>query len=188
MFDEDARMSNEEIWRTTASGPGLSEKINLFVYGSLMYEPVWRRLVASEFERKAAQLTGYRRLKIKNEDYPGLVKGIGTVHGIVWLAVDEQTLQRIDEFEADCYRRISGVVVDGAGAEIPAYFFVIKESDAFMVEDAEWDVQEFERNGLSHFIDSYVGFTKTLSARQVKNVANVGHESPIKTGLRLNPH
>jgi len=132
--------------------------MNLFVYGTLMYEQVWRRLVAGEFERKAAQLSGYRRLKIKNEDYPGLVRGIGTVRGIVWLAVDRETLRRIDEFEATCYRRNSGVVIDDAGAEIPADFFVIKESFRAIVEEAEWDVEEFERRGLSRFIDSYAGF------------------------------
>jgi gamma-glutamylcyclotransferase (GGCT)/AIG2-like uncharacterized protein YtfP len=156
-------MKNEQQNCPTAGSaipdrPAPSGKINLFVYGSLMYEPVWRRLVAGEFERKPAQLSGYRRLKIKNEDYPGLVRGIGTVLGIVWLAVDEQTLQRIDDFEAACYRRISGLVTDVAGVEIPADFFVIKESETFIVEEAEWDVQEFEHYGLLRFIDSYAGF------------------------------
>ncbi len=123
-----------------------------------MYEAIWRRLVDGEFERKAAQLSGYRRLKIMNEDYPGLVRGIGTVHGVVWLAVDEQTLQRIDEFEAACYQRISGVVIGGAGVEIPADFYAIKDSATFLLEEKEWDAQEFERHGLPRFTDSYTGF------------------------------
>jgi ABC-type amino acid transport substrate-binding protein/gamma-glutamylcyclotransferase (GGCT)/AIG2-like uncharacterized protein YtfP len=138
--------------------PAVSGIVNLFVYGSLMYEQVWRRLVSGEFACKAAHLSGYRRRKIKDEDYPGLVRGIGTVHGIVWLGLDEQTLRRIDEFEASCYRRISGVVIDDAGAELLAEFFVVKESDRSILEEADWDPQEFESSGLSHFLKSYAGF------------------------------
>lgn len=138
--------------------PAVSGKINLFVYGTLMYEQVWRKLITGEFERRDAHLSGYRRLKIKDEDYPGLVRGIGTVHGVVWLALDDQALKRIDDFEASFYRRISGVVVDDAGVEILAEFFVIKESDRSILEEAEWDPLEFERHRLSHFLSSYAGF------------------------------
>jgi ABC-type amino acid transport substrate-binding protein/gamma-glutamylcyclotransferase (GGCT)/AIG2-like uncharacterized protein YtfP len=138
--------------------PAVSGVINLFVYGSLMYEKVWRRLVSGQFERKAAYLSGYRRLKIRNEDYPGLVRGIGTVHGMVWLGLDEQTLKRIDEFEASLYRRISGIVIDDVGTELSAEFFVVKESERSILEDTEWDPKEFESSGLSRFLSSYAGF------------------------------
>ena len=138
--------------------PAVSGKINLFVYGSLMYKQVWRKLINGEFERRDAHLSGYRRLKIKDEDYPGLVRGIGTVHGVVWLGLDDQALKRIDDFEAPFYRRISGVVVDDAGVEILAEFFAIKESDRSVLEEAEWDPLQFERHGLSHFLSSYAGF------------------------------
>jgi ABC-type amino acid transport substrate-binding protein/gamma-glutamylcyclotransferase (GGCT)/AIG2-like uncharacterized protein YtfP len=138
--------------------PAVSGKVNLFVYGSLMYEPVWRKLITGEFERRDAHLSGYRRFKIKGEHYPGVFRGIGTVHGVVWLGLDDQALKRIDEFEAPFYRRISGVVIDDAGVEIPAEFFAIKESDRSVLEEAEWDPLEFERQGLSHFLSSYAGF------------------------------
>ena len=132
--------------------------MNLFVYGSLMYREVWTRLVDRDFERRPARLSGYRRLKIRNEDYPGLVRGVGTVSGIVWLDLDEQTVRRLDEFEAECYRRVSGSVVDDGGKELPADFFVIKESHRAILEDDEWDADDFERRGLRRFIDSYSGF------------------------------
>lgn len=133
-------------------------KVNLFVYGSLMYEEIWRRLVSREFQRMPARLDGYRRLRIRGEDYPGLVKGAGTVSGRVWLGVDEDTLKRIDRFEAECYRRVSGRVVNDAGVEMPADFFEIKESHMSLVEDVEWDTREFERSGLARFVAGYAGF------------------------------
>ena len=57
---------------------------NLFVYGSLMYEPVWRRIVRGEFQSTRASLRGYRRLCVVNEDYPAIVKGAGIVAGLVF--------------------------------------------------------------------------------------------------------
>jgi gamma-glutamylcyclotransferase (GGCT)/AIG2-like uncharacterized protein YtfP len=133
-------------------------RINLFVYGTLMYEVVWKRLVADDFVQKRARLSGYRRLEIRGEDYPGLVRGVGTVEGTVWLDVEERTLHRIDEFEADCYRRVSGVVIDDAGQEIPADFFVIRESHTKLVEQVEWDPRKFEEAGLERFVRSYSRF------------------------------
>ncbi len=136
-------------------GPG---KTNLFVYGSLMYEEVWRRLVTRECKRIPAWLYGYRRLRIRGEDYPGLVKGDDKVRGVVCLGLDDETLRRIDRFEADCYQRGSGEVVNEAGEKIPADFFEIKQSHMFVIEQKEWDAEEFERSGLARFLADYEGF------------------------------
>ena len=133
-------------------------KTNLFVYGSLMYEEVWRRLVSREFRRMPARLDGYRRLRIKGEDYPGLVKGAGVVHGTVLLELDDETLGRLERFEAECYRRVSGRVIGDSGVEIPADFFEIRESHMSLVEDVEWDVRKFEQSGLTRFLAGYAGF------------------------------
>jgi gamma-glutamylcyclotransferase (GGCT)/AIG2-like uncharacterized protein YtfP len=141
-----------------ADHPPVRGSINVFVYGSLMYPEVWNRLVDRDFECRPAQLSGYRRLKVKNEEYPGLVRDIGTVSGVVWLALDEQTVRRLDTFEAKCYRRVAGIVMDEAGRELPADFYVIKESYRDILEDAEWDPDDFQRRGLRRFIDSYAGF------------------------------
>jgi len=140
--------------------PAYSGKTNLFVYGSLMYEQVWRRLVTRKFLQKAARLSGYRRLRIKNEDYPALVKGIGTVFGNLWLDVDDENLRRLDRFEAACYQRVPGVVIDESGAEIAVEYFEIKESHRSIVEEVEWNEREFERKGLSRFVKNYAGFNQ----------------------------
>jgi predicted nuclease of restriction endonuclease-like (RecB) superfamily len=48
--------------------------------------------------------------------------------------------------------------MDEAGRELPADFYVIKESYRDILEDAEWDPDDFQRRGLRRFIDSYAGF------------------------------
>lgn len=137
------------------TGPGAT---NVFVYGSLMYDMVWSRLVNQHFQKVSAELTGYRRVRIKDEDYPGLIKGVGVVRGTVWLGLDDETLARLDRFEADCYERVTEIVVDDDDNGIQADCYRIKESYRSVVEDVEWDQQEFERNGLQRFVSSYTGF------------------------------
>jgi ABC-type amino acid transport substrate-binding protein/gamma-glutamylcyclotransferase (GGCT)/AIG2-like uncharacterized protein YtfP len=139
--------------------PAGSRATNVFVYGSLMYDAVWSRLVSRQYQKVSARLSGYRRLKIKDEDYPGLVKGIGVVRGIVWLGLDDETLARLDRFEADCYERVTEIVVDDDGNGIQADCYRIKESArSVLLEDADWDEDEFERTGLQRFVNSYSGF------------------------------
>lgn len=141
-------------------------KINLFVYGSLMFDEVWKRLVSGDFERTPARLAGYRRLKIKNEEYPGLVKDVGVVRGILCKGVDEQTMKRLDEFEADCYERVDGVVLTDDGKEIPAAYYEVKDTHRGLLEQADWDEEAFRRAGLARFIDGYRGFRQGAATAQ----------------------
>jgi ABC-type amino acid transport substrate-binding protein/gamma-glutamylcyclotransferase (GGCT)/AIG2-like uncharacterized protein YtfP len=147
---------------TDLERPAIQPSTNLFVYGSLMFDEVWHRLVTLPFERKPARLSGYRRLKIKDQDYPAVVRGVGTVRGTVCLGLDEETMRRLDAFEAGCYRRVSGVVIDKTGTEILADFFAIKESHLHLVEDEPWDEGEFARDGLARFVGGYAGFRDRL--------------------------
>ena len=66
-----------------ARGPGdlaslanaLSASVNVFTYGSLMYEAVWSRVVRGQYPWVAARLPGFRRLAIRDAAYPAVVPG-----------------------------------------------------------------------------------------------------------------
>lgn len=47
-------------------------KQHLFTYGSLMFENVWRRVVSGRYRSTPATLHGYRRQRVRGEDYPAL--------------------------------------------------------------------------------------------------------------------
>ena len=83
---------------------------SVFVYGTLMYDEVWSRIVIGKYKRIDAQLSGYRRLKFKDENCPGIVKGEGTVKGLVRLQVDQDNVARLDTFEGTYYERVQEVV------------------------------------------------------------------------------
>ena len=131
---------------------------NVFVYGTLMYDEVWSRIVIGEHKRIDAQLSGYRRLKFKDENYPGIVKGEGTVRGLVRVDVNQDNLARLDTFEGTYYERVQEVVQDARGKDIQVDVYRIKERYTWMLEDVEWDMGQFEASGLRQFLSQYAGF------------------------------
>lgn len=131
---------------------------NLFVYGALMYEEVWWRIVSGEFRKINGQVSGYRRLAVKNEEYPGLVKGEGVVPGCIWLGLDEANLARLDLFEGEYYERIPTLALDEAGNRVDVHIYGFKTEFRSLLENRDWNVEEFEKKGLKKFISRYVGF------------------------------
>ncbi len=62
---------------------------NLFVYGALMYGDIWKHVVKGNCKKYKGKLSGYRRLKIHNKIYPGLVNGNGEVDGYIRINVSD---------------------------------------------------------------------------------------------------
>lgn len=133
---------------------------NVFVYGTLMYDEVWNIVVGGKHKKTGAQLKGYKRFKIKGEEYPGIVKGKGTVKGFVRLDVDEANVSRLDCFEAEEYERVEEYVQDQNGQDIKVDVYRIREEYKPMLEDHDWDLDNFEKVGLKKFRLNYVGFKR----------------------------
>ena len=131
---------------------------NIFVYGSLMYDEVWNKIVQGFHQKIEAEIVGYQRLKVKNADYPGLVKGEGIVQGLVWLNVSQDNIEKLDLFEGQFYQRVEGIATDMNNNQIVVDFYLIKDSYLSILEDFEWDQEEFQLNGLENFLKNYTGF------------------------------
>ena len=131
---------------------------NLFVYGALMYEEVWSRIVQGDFCKIKGQISGYRRLAVKNEEYPGLVVGDGIVQGYIWLGLDEGNLARLDIFEGEYYERTPAIAVDKEGNSMDVNVYSFRKEFLGLLENNDWNVKEFEKYGLKKFISRYVGF------------------------------
>jgi gamma-glutamylcyclotransferase (GGCT)/AIG2-like uncharacterized protein YtfP len=138
-----------------------SKGMNVFTYGSLMFEPVWSRLVRGSYGKKAARLHGFTRRRIRGDVYPVVFRSQDEdwVDGIVYLDVSDEDLLHLDSFEGEIYARQSHwVAVEGADEGIVADAYVLKESYAHMRDDREWDPSWFARHGLPAFIGHYKGF------------------------------
>ena len=125
-----------------------------------MYEEVWDRIVEGNFEKSKGQISGYRRVAVKDEEYPGLIAGEGIVAGCIWYGVDNNNLQRLDLFEGDYYERIPVQAINEAGDSIEVSVYRFKKDFHGLLVKKDWDVNEFERSGLNKFIERYVGFDR----------------------------
>jgi gamma-glutamylcyclotransferase (GGCT)/AIG2-like uncharacterized protein YtfP len=131
---------------------------SVFTYGSLMFEQVWRQVVAGRYDRLPATLQGFRRQRVRGASYPSLRRCEGhAVGGILYLDVTHADLAALDAFEGEDYRRIPVQVTADPTAGTPqaarllaadAYLFV---ADA-KVEPGEWDAGRFEREQIAAFL------------------------------------
>src|SRR5690606_14239587 len=98
-----------------------------FTYGSLMFSPVWSRLVRGAHDSVAARLDGYQRYVVLGQDYPGLIARAGvSVIGRTYLDVDADDLRRLDVFDRSRYRRqdVRPTLASGAAREAQRYLWV----------------------------------------------------------------
>jgi len=135
---------------------------NVFTYGSLMFEPVWKRVVRQRYASREARLDGYVRRKVRGEEYPAVVPAAGcAVTGLVYFNVNPADLQRLDRFEGRWYHRRRESLLINDGSRIRGWVYVFREAfrDRLQVED--WDPSEFSRRGLHRFLKRYPGFERS---------------------------
>lgn len=135
--------------------------MNIFCYGSLMYPEVWNLIVKGRYQQQQAKICGYRRKKVKNELYPGLIATLpeDTVAGTVYFSVTDEDLTRLDLFEAEIYIRIKVNCFLVNNSCIEAFAYLIHPQKQTVLEPEDWNQQEFETNGLTRFLKKYQGFT-----------------------------
>ena len=135
-------------------------------YGSLMFDPVWEKVVEGRYASLAARADGLRRQGVQGEHYPGVFRAAdGQVDGRLYLDVSAEDLARIDAFEGDDYQRVSMSVVVRAvdagsragpavGEEVPAEVYLFLP--VALLDGKEWDPVAFERTGVGAVIDDYI--------------------------------
>lgn len=134
--------------------------MNLFTYGSLMFDEVWSQLVRGDYLKRSARLRGFTRRRVQGDVYPVVVQSHegDWVDGVVYFDIGPDDLKRLDLFEAEPYDRQTHVVVVDDREEHHADTYVLKDCYRHMIHDCEWDPQWFAREALPIFIGSYKGF------------------------------
>jgi len=132
---------------------------NIFVYGSLMFDDVWNRIVQHRYEKHAAVLSGYKRLSVKGEGYPGLVKSFNSsVEGVVYFDVTAQDIKRLDRFEGGYYKKIPVTVTCETGQVVNADVYLFNKRNRRLLNNKQWDPVRFQAHHLRQFITKYSGF------------------------------
>ncbi|MET0963710.1 MAG: gamma-glutamylcyclotransferase family protein [Noviherbaspirillum sp.] len=124
---------------------------NVFTYGSLMFDEVWRKVVAGRYRSQAATLLDHRRHAITGVSYPAIVSMPGErVAGLLYLDVSADDLARLDAFEGTEYRRDALPVVLENGETVSAWTYVWL--DHGRLSDAQWLSEAFR---LREFLETY---------------------------------
>lgn len=129
--------------------------MNVFAYGSLMFDPVWRAVVGRVNPSVPGRLARFAAFKISGQTFPGLatVPG-GKVTGRVWLEVTEAELGELDRFESGIYQREQLTVDTAPGGPLPCWTYVVRPDCRSLLLPELWDCEEFERLHLATFIES----------------------------------
>lgn len=117
--------------------------VRVFTYGSLMFAPVWERVVGGRYRSLPARLHDYVRLAVRGASYPGIVEREGAqVDGLLYLDVDPADLDRLDAFEGSEYARRDLVVSlpDGSQNTAAAYVYLLPAK----LDEHEWDPARFD--------------------------------------------
>jgi gamma-glutamylcyclotransferase (GGCT)/AIG2-like uncharacterized protein YtfP len=125
--------------------------VNVFTYGSLMFEPVWNQVCLGRYLTRKLILNDFQRYCIKNESYPAVIPQQGaTVEGLVYLDVSHADQVRLNQFE--------GVEYTLRYHEIEGLTVVFYEYVALArLDRRDWIPSEFEQQGLPLFLARHVG-------------------------------
>lgn len=140
--------------------------MNIFTYGSLMFERVWTAVVTSTYRKTPAWLCGYQRRKIRGQAYPALIPGAAAdqIDGVVYQNVGGHDVLRLDRFEGACYMKKKEICLLPDGGRIPAWAYVFREKFADLVEAQAWDPVWFENHGIDVFMRDYQGYRRIDAA------------------------
>lgn len=133
--------------------------MHLFAYGTLMCPDIMTEVSGLQRPVTFATLRGYRRLRVKGEDYPALVPDmVGLVTGVIYRDITEAAWILLDRFEGEMYARVGAQVelADGTVAAVQTY--VVNGGFGACLEEVEWDFAEFLDSGKERFRMSYRGY------------------------------
>src|SRR6476620_8220404 len=111
--------------------------MHVFTYGTLMFPDVWRTVVGREFATTDGTASGYAIFRVCDAVFPGITPTAEDrcVKGVVYLHVDNPSLQRLDAFEDDFYeRRVISINCEG-GRRLDAQAYVVPESNRHVLTD-----------------------------------------------------
>eukprot|EP01137_Pigoraptor_chileana_P020132 Opistho-2@82101 len=123
----------------------------LFVYGTLMYPEVIRKVIGRVPEFQSAVVEGYHRFKIDRREYPAIAPTEGaSVSGFI-VRVSQEEAAKLDHYEGHEYVKVAVACRTDVGVvEATAYAWALTESVDLL--HGTWEPREFD---LGDFVDNH---------------------------------
>ena len=138
-----------------ASGLGRLRRMNLFAYGSLILPEVWESVAGRMHPSETGSIRGFVRRTVRDATYPGILEtgnGGDTVSGVIYRDVDAASVEALDAFESDFYRRQALDARTRAESIVRCEAYVVPAEHAHLVSDTPWDLDTFARDHLAAFL------------------------------------
>jgi len=131
----------------------------LFAYGTLMCRDIIEAVAGIVPKSVNGTAKGYRRLKVINQQYPGLVPySEGSVDGVVYLEISPSCWNRLDLFEGEMYSRENVEIELEDKTILTAETYIVKEMYRKNLSDEDWIFENFLQKGKTAFVNSYNGY------------------------------
>lgn len=128
---------------------------NIFVYGSLLFPEITKKLTGKSFKTLPAILEGYKMYSVKGCDYPAIIQQEGSkTVGLLIENMDNLSLAIISFYEGNEYEK-EQVTVNSDGKSTTALTFVWMNGNEFL-ENKEWDFQHFEKTSLEYYLNEVI--------------------------------
>ncbi len=128
--------------------------MNVFAYGSLMFDEVWLGVVGRMVPSVTASLENFEAWKIAGEPFPGMAPASGhRVTGRVWSGISQIELDRLDAFESGIYDRQPVFVRTAVDPSLQCWAYVVQPGFQTLLLPEPWDRDEFRRLHLATFLD-----------------------------------
>lgn len=129
--------------------------VNVFTYGSLMFDQVWRAVVGRLNPSVTGRLDGFEAWKLAGQTFPGMAPAPGRqVRGRIWQEVTHDEVARLDAFESGIYDRKALNLQTDDGVQIEAWAYIVRPDCRGMFLDEPWDSEEFQRRHLPTFLSA----------------------------------
>ena len=127
--------------------------MDLFAYGTLMEEAVFRRVAGSALSGVPAVAPGWIRRRVRGQVYPGIIpQAGGIVNGIVYAELTPVAWKRLDAFEGEMYERSTLVVRTEDGCDRNAFAYVVKSAFRSLLTADDWSFDDFRSRDLPAYV------------------------------------
>ena len=126
----------------------------LFVYGTLEFPQVIKKLLGVTLVGEYAELPGYERFMLVNKNYPGIIRNsMARVDGILYEGVTAKQLAILDRYEDDFYERCRVVVETVNAQSVAAWTYIIPLRHKRTLSNKPWNRDDFMRTHLKRFLN-----------------------------------
>ncbi len=126
----------------------------LFVYGTLEFPVIVKKLLGFSLTGEPVQLQGYERYLLVNRNYPGIIRAPGKrVDGVLYQGVTPKYFKVLDRYEDDIYARRRVRVLNSHGQLVTAWTYVIPLRHKRELSSRPWDRETFMNTQLRRFLN-----------------------------------